>query len=220
MSSEFKQKSISLRIKGYSVREISNMLSVSKGSVSTWVRNVVLTSEQKLYLKEKIHSPEVVERRRQSRLQNETKKKELFMSEISKEISKIDKEMLKMIGIAIYWGEGAKTMKGMARIRNSDPVLIKGMMRFFREVCNISGDRFHAHIHIHSRNATREAEDYWSIITGIPLSQFYKTYSIKSKSSKNIRNSLKYGTVDVGVCDTKMLLRILGWLEGMKKQLI
>jgi hypothetical protein len=41
----------------------------------------------------------------------------------------------------------------------------------------------------------------------------------KSKNNKNIRKTLKYGTVDVGVCDTKLLLKILGWIEGFKKQL-
>ncbi len=44
-------KSIELRKEGLSINEISRRLNVSKGSVSSWVRKVELTSDQKLYLK-------------------------------------------------------------------------------------------------------------------------------------------------------------------------
>lgn len=219
MKSDIKKKSIDLRQKGYSVKEISDKLSVAKSTVSTWVRNITLTSQQKLLLKNKNHSPEIIERRRQTRLKNELNRRNLLIKESSKDIKKISKDMLKIIGIGIYWGEGAKTMKGMARVSNSDPAIIKMIMRFFREICEVPENRFHAHIHIHSPEAIEDSERYWSDITGIPISQFYKTYAIKSKGSKSLRTTLKYGTIDVGVCDTKLLLRILGWIEGFKQQL-
>ncbi len=219
MKSKLRQKSIEMRREGYSVKEIADTLSVAKGSVSTWVKDVTLTLQQKLRLKNKTHSPDVIEKRRQSRLKNEFNKKTLAIAEASKEIRKIDKDMLKMIGIALYWGEGGKTMTGMARISNSDPAIIKIGLRFFREICNVEENRFFVHIHIHSVEAVQRAEKYWSNITGIPISQFYKTYTIKSKGSKNLRQTLQYGTIDVGVCDTKLLLKILGWIEGLKKQL-
>ncbi len=219
MKTNFKQKSIKLRQKGYSIKEIAAILSVSKGSVSTWVRDVILTKDQKLNLKYKTHSPEVINKRRNSRLRNELFKRQFIINKASEDIGKIDKDMLKMIGISLYWGEGGKT-NGIARISNSDPSVIKVAMRFFREICKVDENRFRAHIHIHSKEVIKEAEKYWSNIIGIPITQFYKTYSIKSKSSKNIHNKLQYGTVDVGVCDTKLLLTILGWIEGVKKQLI
>ena len=220
MSSKNKQKSIELRKQGYYVGEIASKLHVAKGSVSTWVKNVILTSQQKLYLKNKTHFPEVIEKRRQSRLRNENDKRNKIINEASIEIKKINKDMLKMIGIALYWGEGGKTMKGMVRVSNSDPMVIKMSMKFFREVCNVEESKFHAHIHIHSVDVVKEAEEYWSNITKIPLNRFYKTYTLKSKSSKNIRKTLQYGTIDIGVYDTKLLLRILGWIEGLKKQLL
>lgn len=219
MKSKFKQKSIEMREEGYSVKEIADTLNVAKGSVSTWVKNVALTSSQKLRLKQKSHSPEVIEKRRQSRLKNESDKKKQIIDAAAKEIAKINKQELKILGLGLYWGEGSKTMKGMARISNSDPSIIMMGMRFFREVCEVKEEKFRAHIHIHSKEATEEAEKYWSKITGIPTSQFFKTYAIKSKSSKNLRQTLKYGTLDIGVGDTRLLLRILGWIDGLKKQL-
>lgn len=219
MPSNNREKAIDLRRKGYSVSEISDKLSVSNGSISNWVKNVVLTEKQKLFLKNKSYTQEVIEKRRLTRIRNESRKRESIILKHSNEISKIDKNMLKMIGIALYWGEGAKTMNGMARISNSDPSLIKIGMRFFREICEVDNSKFRAHIHIHSIDAVMSAEKYWSDVTGIPISQFYKTYHIKSKSSKNTKNNLKYGTLDIGVCDTSLLLRIIGWIEGLKKQL-
>jgi len=219
MKLEIRLNSIELRKKGYSVREISETLSVSKSSVSTWVKDVVLTDKQKILLKDKRNSLDVIEKRRQTRLKNEADKKRVSISVASEDIRSIDKNMLKMIGVAMYWGEGGKTMKGMARISNSDPDVIRLSMRFFREICEVKEDRFRAHIHIHSLDMVQEAQEYWSKIVGIPVSQFYKTYVIKNKNKNKIRDTLRYGTLDVGVCDTKLLLKILGWIEGIKKQL-
>lgn len=220
MKTKLKEKSIGLRQQGYSVKEIAEILKVARGSVSTWVRDVELTAQQKLRLKTKIHSPEVIEKRRKSRLHNEQDKKVVLINAAAREIGKIDRNMLTMIGLGLYWGEGAKTMKGMARLSNSDPTIIKMGMRFFREICKVSEEKFRGHIHIHSEDAIEDAEKYWSQVTGVPRSQFYKTYSVKSKSSKDLRQTLQYGTLDIGVCDTKLLLKILGWIEGLKKQLI
>jgi transposase len=218
MKINLRKKSIKLRQKGHSIKEIAEMLLVAQGSVSTWVRDVVLSPEQKLKLKMKNHSPEVVERRRQSRLANEKLKKNIQINEAAGSIEKIDLKSLKILGLGLYWGEGAKTTKGMARISNSDPAVVMMCMRFFREICHVPEHRFRAHIHIHSVDAIKEAEKYWSKVVGLPLSQFYKTYAIKSKSSKNIRKTLPYGTLDIGVADTKLLLKILGWIEGLKRQ--
>jgi hypothetical protein len=219
MRLDFKQKSIKLRRQGHSVKEISEALSVSMGSVSTWVRGVSLTPAQKLHLKHKTHSPAVIEKRRQSRLKNELSKKTIDIDASAKEIKKIDRNTLMMIGLGLYWGEGSKKGRGVVRISNSDPAIIMMAMRFFREICVIEEKRFRGHIHIHSEANVKGVEQYWSQIAKIPLSQFYKTYTVKSKSSKNIRHTLPFGTLDIGVCDTKLLLKILGWIEGLKKQL-
>lgn len=219
MNLKLKEQSMVLRKQGHSVKEISEMLSAAKGSVSTWVRDIVLTPQQKLRLKNKNHSPEIVAKRRATRLKNESDKKALRIAEAAKEIRKIDRDMLTMIGIGLYWGEGAKRTKGMARISNSDPAIIKMSMRFFREICGVQESRFRGHIHVHSPDVVKKSEKYWSDITGVPMSQFFKTYALKSKSSKNLRQTLPYGTLDIGVGDTQLLLRILGWIDGIKKQL-
>jgi len=213
-----KSLAIDLRKNGYSVKEISKRIDAAQGSVSTWVREVILSPEQKLKLKNNIHSPEVIEKRRKSRLQNQDHKRKALMTIAADEIKPLDSDALRLIGIALYWGEGAKTKMGVARVTNSDPTLIRMIMRFFREVCQVPEEKFRAHIHIHSKTAVKDAEKYWSGITAISLDHFYKTYCIKSKSSKNKRFSLPHGTLEVAVNDTSLYLKIMGWMEGLRKQ--
>ena len=213
-----KQQAIDLRKKGLSVKNISKQLNVALGSVSTWVRTVVLTPDQKLALKKHCHSPEVVDKRRLSRLYNQAVKRRFITDAASDEIGTMENDVLKIVGAALYWAEGAKSKIGVARLTNSDPALIKLTKRFFKEVCNVPESKFRGHIHIHSVDAVKKAEKYWSTVSQIPLTQFYKTYSIPSKVSKHKRLTLPYGTFEISVNDVGLHLKILGWINGLKKQ--
>ncbi len=88
-------------------------------------------------------------------------------------------------------------------------------MKFFKRVCKVPKEKFRAHIHIHPHLDIKKAENYWSSISGIPLKQFYKTYSKPNKSSQSKKNSLPFGTFDIYVHSTELFLKIKGWIEGI-----
>ena len=90
-------------------------------------------------------------------------------------------------------------------------------MCFFRKVCKVREEKFRAHIHTHSHLNINKALKYWSGITNLPLTQFYKTYAKPSIASKNKKDSLPYGTVDIIICDTNLFLKIAGWTNKIKK---
>jgi len=213
-----KEQAINLRKRGLSVNKIAEKLGAPQSSVSLWVRSVQLSHEQTVILKKHSHSPSVIEKRRQSRLANESVKRMAAINTSAKDISHMDKKTLLILGTALYWAEGGKSKLGVARVTNTDPDLIRMTMRFFREVCDVPEDKFRAHIHIHAPEAAERAEKYWSQISGIPLKHFYKTYTIKSKATKNRRFSLPYGTLEVAVNSIGVHLMILGWIEGLKRQ--
>jgi len=219
MKKEEQLKAISLRKKGTSVKDIAKTLKVAKSSVSLWVRDVKLTSRQLKVLKDKMNSFEVIERRRTSRIYNENIKRKAIMFEAGKEISKISHRDLQIIGLCLYLGEGSKAQRGAAKLANSDPAVIKIMMRYFREVCLVPENKFRAHIHTYSHLNAEEAEVYWSNVSGIPRSQFYKTYSKPSIASKGKKDSTPYGTVDLTVCSTELYLQIMGQIEKIKQLL-
>lgn len=212
-----KEKARELRKKGYSINQIVKEAGFSKASVSLWVRDIILTKEQKRGLSERGRSVESVERRRINRLHNENKKRQIIIDNAKKDFTSISQENLKLIGIILYLGEGGKTARGMARLANSDPSVIKIMMRFFREICNVPESKFRASIHTFAHTDIKKTEKYWSKISGISRNQFFKTYIKPSSASLQKRNTLPFGTFDIYVCDTKLFLTIMGWIERIKE---
>jgi predicted transcriptional regulator len=213
MKSTERSKARTLRSNGMSMKDIAKKLGVSKASVSLWVRDVVLSSEQRTKLNSRGFSVDAIEKRRINRMANTNQRHSLVIDAAKKEINPISKYELLLIGSTLYWGEGGKTKRSMATIANSDPLVIKVMVRFFTEICNVPADKFRGHIHTFSHLNTESAENYWSKISGIPRTQFYKTYSKPSIASKGKKDSLPYGTFQIYVCDTTVFLKIKGWIE-------
>ena len=212
-----KEKARILRKKGYSMNQIVRETGFPKASVSDWTRDIVLTKTQKKKISEMGRSVESIERRRLSRLSNERAKRQIIVDEAKKDYTHISQGQLKLIGIILYLGEGGKTERGSARISNSDPLVIKIAMRFFREVCGVKEERFRGNIHAFAHTDVEKTEKYWSKITGISRYQFQKTYIKASSASLQKRYTLPHGTFSINVSDTKIFLTIMGWIEKIKE---
>lgn len=209
-----------LRKEGYSIAEIVKKTKSAKGSVSLWVRDIILTESQKNKISKNGRSFNSIEKRRRSRLENENKKIEFAIKNAKKDLISLNKKDLMMIGISLYIGEGSKTKKGTLSVTNSDPSVIMIMLRFFREVCGVPENKFRCHIHTFEGNNIEETEKYWEGVTKIPRKQFYKTYAKASISSLSKRKTLSFGTLDLSVNDTQLFLRVMGWIEKTKELLI
>ena len=206
-----------MRKAGRSMQYIAQSLNVAKSSVSEWVRDIELSFSKLEKLRQNPFSSVAIERRRISRLRNEQEKRDKLMNAAAADFTSLSQADLKVIGIIFYWAEGGKTERGMIRFANSDPAVIKIAMRFFREICGVKEEKFRGHIHTHSHLNSKKALKYWSEITRIPLRQFYKVYSKPSIASKNKRDSLPYGTLDIVICDTSLFLRVMGWINKIKQ---
>ncbi len=215
-----RQKACLLRKQGKSINEIVKEAGLSKASVSGWVRDIILTKAQRKRISKKGRSFESIERRRASRLFNEKVKRQIIVDNAKKDYARLSLKELKLIGIVLYLGEGAKTIRGLVRLSNSDPAIIKIMMRFFREICNVPENKFNGYIHTFTHANINKTEKYWSKISGIPRNQFYKTYIKPSAASLHKRKTLPFGTFDIYICDTKLFLTIMGWIEKIKDILL
>jgi len=204
-----------LRSLGYSFNEIHKELGVAESSVSLWVRDIKLTSEQKLELSQKGIQKGVIEQRRETRLKNESAKRQIITDAATKEIKNLSERELWLVGVMLYWAEGGKTQRGLVRFSNSDPEMIKIMMVFFRKICNVPEEKFRGYIHIHPHLDYKKAEEYWSNISGVPLNKFFKTYRKMNPSSKNKKDNLLFGTFDIYVLSTELFLKISGWAKGI-----
>lgn len=216
-----KNKALELRKQGKSISEIAEKLSVSKSIVSRWCRDIGLTKKQidALYRKMMIGSykgrMKFLERVRKLRKEETLKLKK----EGIEEIGKIDKRDLFTAGVALYWAEGTKSPNAEeTSFSNSDPKMILWMLKWFKEVCNITKDRLVVQIRINEIHKDRvsEVENYWSRLTKIPLNQFTKTVLIKINSKKVYSNNNHYGTVRITVRKgTQLRRKIIGWIEGL-----
>ena len=213
---EEKVLAIRLRKKGLSYKEILLKVNVSKDTISRWCRDVVLSQEQiEHLLKRKLQGGEkgrlVAAKMKHDKRIEET---EYLLNLGEKEVGKLTKRDKFVTGIALYAGEGGKKSLSFA---NSDPKIIKFMMNWFREFCNIPETKFHGAIWIHDNLDPKNAINFWSNLTLIPNTQFYKTYIAKNKvDSKKIRKNIhKYGVFSIIITDIKMHRLVMGWMSGV-----
>ncbi|MBU4350934.1 hypothetical protein KKD19_06430 [Patescibacteria group bacterium] len=141
----------------------------------------------------------------------------LIQKKSSKEINKISKKELKLIGTALYWAEGYKKTNWTLVFCNSDPDIIKIIMRFFRETCKVPEKKFKVKVQIHPNIPEMAAKKYWSKVAKLSISKFRKSLKQLPKSSKSKRkfNTLPYGTFRISISDVRLVNKIKGWIKGI-----
>ena len=195
-------EAVRLRKMGHSLNEVADKLDVSKSSASYWLRDIALSPRAKDRLSKKIKRGQIIAA--ENKRENTQNKINEYFNEAAKvlknkEISNIDK---KIICSLVYWCEGAKDLRSGVQFANSDPYLAKLFVQLLRENYKIDDKKFHACVHIHSYHNPKTQIDYWSNVTGIPKSQFFKPY-LKKNSGKNIHAdyqgciSIRYNDVNV-----------------------
>jgi hypothetical protein len=215
-------KARNLRKKGVSIRDISKRLKVSRGSASLWCRDVVLAKEQIERLHKRMVRGGYSGRLKGAHVQKESKQKKIryYTEKGKQDILQISKRELFIGGLALYWGEGSKK-DPRVRFSNSDPMIIKFIMRWFREILKVAEDRFIMRVTINKihKEGLDDVSTYWSKESGIPTEQFRKSILIKAKNEKIYENHFQhYGTLSVGIAKSSGLFyQIMGWLEALGK---
>ncbi|MBU4376168.1 MAG: hypothetical protein KKD29_01670 [Candidatus Omnitrophica bacterium] len=208
-----------LRSDGWSLRAIAAQTKCSKGSVSKWISDIHLTDEQI----ERLKSNQDKGRAKAAKHPRSSKQKWAnirngIIASSQKEISsKYSNKILKIVGAALYWAEGYNASRNAIVFANTDPRMIKLIMLFFREICKVPEGKFRGKIFIHPHLNVKEAEKYWSNVSGISLAQFNKPLLAISKSSLGKRDTLPFGTFSVMIGDVYVCSRIKGWIQGMSK---
>lgn len=123
-------------------------------------------------------------------------------------------EKLKMAGVILYWGEGAKLRGKNASIdfANSNSVMIKVFVRFLREICGVDEKRLRVYLYCYSNQDIESLLNYWYKITCIPLHQFTKPYVRKDFLPEKI-GTMEYGMIHVRYADKKLLIQMDNWIK-------
>lgn len=210
-----KNLAVKMRRRGASYGDIRAKISVSKGTLSTWLKDIELSPTQiKTLLKGREVSRYAAGEKRKTERKIKTKK---LVELAKKEFVEMIKSPLFLIGLSLYWAEGDKHKQERVKFTNSDAVLIAIMMRWFREICHVPENKFRIALHIHNIHVTKDVKTYWSALTGIPINQFQKVY-IKPSSLKYRRNILYNGTCAIVVHNKDLFRRITGWKEALAER--
>ena len=221
-SSGLKDSAIKLRQSGKSYGYIMKALNIcSKGTISYWLKDVILTKESKKLLSK---NSESAYRRglynANKERQEKTKSENIeYLSLGRDKINHINIHNLAVLGAALYWGEGTKsepknTSYRMLSFANSDPLMVSVFMKFLRKVLIVPEDKIRGGIHIYPSINKDGAKTFWSKITKIPEDRFYIVEQI-SKASKSKRpiNLLPFGTVVIRISGRKYFYIIKGMID-------
>jgi len=191
---ELLKKGIFLRQQGYSFKEISEKLNISKSTASIWLRDVkVSVSGKKRILK-------LGDRGRQKGVITSKKKRQKAWQQMADKTVTFKKNLLdyrtshlKILLAMLYWGEGYKNGRSLV-FMNSDPEMIKIYLFLLRKSFKINENKLRAVIHLHEYHNQAEMINYWAGIMGISKKQI----AIYKKDNTGIRKKLDYkGCVSV-----------------------
>ncbi len=213
---EVKQKALGLRKEGYSYSYISKLTQIPKSTLSEWLTNID-------YSPNKYTLDTIGKARTASGLKKHLiKVKSLDSAKIraEKDIGKLSKRDLFMLGLGVYIGEGTKSFDS-TRITNADPKIIKFSIRWLKEICGLETKNLRIRIHLYPDNDEEKCVNFWSKETGIPISQFLKSIVDRRNNKKvNKRGKLPFGTAHlslVGFRDKRFGVNlhrlILAWID-------
>jgi hypothetical protein len=216
---EKKKKVEDLRRLGLSYSEIQKHISISKDTISRWCKNISLSDDQlqKLLLRKKnggikgsLIGAKVLQKRREEQTLS------LYTSS-RKEIGRLSGRDEFIAGIALYAAEGTKTDR-VCEFTNADPEMIRFMVLWLRKFCNIDESKLRGSIWLHDDLDEKQAKKFWEELTGIPQSQFFKTYLVKRKAKIQRKQLHSYGIFSLRYLDSALSRRIIGWIAGLLGQ--
>jgi hypothetical protein len=223
-----KLKAIELRKQGNSYNQINKKLAIPKSTLSYWLRDFKISQKSKEKISARAHKLSIdglIKRNKNQTIL--AKERSLNIRAVAKEEGlKMLKDSLFLTGLALYWAEGYKKGAYGSKWKsidfaNSDPEMIKVIMKFFRKFLGIDDSKIKVQLMAHKNIDIEKAIIFWSKITKLPKNQFFKTSVAVSKASKNKRDpkSLIYGTVHIRINDVKLFFRIIGWLDCLKEKI-
>jgi|SRR3989338_4029134 len=207
--SELKIRARALRNSGKSIKDIARITGVSQSTVSLWCRDIKLTKEQ---------TQEILDEKQylitQGRLKgaNFQRMKRVNAIKIAvqeaKKLNKLTEGEFFIGGLALYLAEGTKTY-GTVQFTNSNKMIIKFMIKWFRRFYNINNMdiKFSIHINAIHKNREKEIVSFWRRYLRAKPENFTNIRYVKTRPAKKYENhAAYYGTMDFRIKKSTNLL--------------
>ncbi len=215
---------IKLRKQGQSYNQISAALKVPKSTLSNWLKDIPLSAEAQAKILARTNANAIVKliarNKRQTAISQA--RHQIIRQEAKKEAKKLLTDPLFLAGVSLYWAEGYKQGAHGSKWKsidfaNSDPEMIRLMMKFFIKFLGLKKTEIRIQLMLHNPKDSLKTVDFWHNLTGIPKANFIKTCHVISRASLQKRNKkLEYGTVHIRINDVSRFFRLIGWIDGLQ----
>ncbi|MEA2901482.1 MAG: hypothetical protein QOH36_1369 [Actinomycetota bacterium] len=215
---DVRQQAIVMRRAGLSYREIRDELSVSKSTLSLWLRDVPLSDEQRDAMVRRAVGLSVS--RADANRALRTRRRVEMQAAARAQVGTLAESELFVAGVVAYWAEGAKNkpwrMGEGVKFMNSDPALIRVFLAWLRLV-DVSVDRLVFRLYIHESGDVAGSVGFWSEVVGVSADKV--TTTLKRHNPRTVRKNTEddyHGCLAIYVRRSAELnLRIAGWFEGI-----
>ncbi len=205
-------RAIELRRRGFSYRDILQEVRVAKSTLSRWLMDLPLTEDEKRYLKTRNDAN--ISRGRikaaTAHRSNRLARDEALRSVAETEFETHRLDPLFVIGVALYWAEGAKRSDTF-HFMNSDVDMVKVMLAWLEKFPGIGRHELRYRLYIHKPYEFERCEEYWSEKANIPRDRFvktiYKSTSLLVKKRPNYKGCLR---IEVPK-STQLLRKMILW---------
>ena len=172
-----KLEAITLRRKGYSIKDIEKMLGIPRSTLSGWLHSVPLTKKQQNKLNQRakigLANARIVAVRWHNAQKNDRLEK---AAQIGGEIlKKIPRNALTLeLALAfLYLGEGSK-LNDSTSIGSSDPRIAKYFVKCLTKIYSVPTEKIKCYLHLRADQDPEKLKRYWSKEISLPLTNFGK----------------------------------------------
>ena len=218
-----RERSLEMRRKGASIGVIAKTLGVSKSTVSAWCQDIALTKAQIDANHAEMHKAGVralllvAEKRRRERIRNI----ERFARMGSRDVGRLSKRDLFILGLGLYWGEGYKNGSEETAFTNSDPCMVRVYVSWLEKIYGVAKRDLVFRISINQIHEKRfeAVMNFWTGFLGVREDQFTKPSFIKAPVKKVYANNDEYyGVLRVKARNgVNLRRRILGSLQKLRQ---
>ncbi|MFZ2886591.1 MAG: hypothetical protein WA021_02090 [Minisyncoccia bacterium] len=202
-----RDKALELRIKhqlGFGT--IAKQLSVSKGTLSRWLKDYPLSEKRVLELRRENWSKSEAKRelfRQTMRKKRDARTQKHYLA-VRKKFKKLTRQSLFVAGLMLYLAEGDKKNEYHIGLANTDAELIKFFIWWLEEFLNISKSKMRGLLHLYEDMNLEKERKYWVEQTSLPRKQFYKDQIRPIRpGSFSYPESFRHGTCKIYVNGVK-----------------
>ncbi|MEU9401363.1 hypothetical protein [Streptomyces sp. NPDC048242] len=183
---DLRERARELRLQGWTYDRIQLELGCSRSSVSLWVRDLPRPERR---------TPEeasaIARKGWEERLRVREEERRRTKEQAVRAVGALSERELFLIGIGLYWAEGAKDKPYDRRENvtfvNSDPGMIEVFLAWL-DLLGVARERLRFMVLIHESADIPAAEHYWADLVGADPSAFNKT-GLKRHNPKTVRKN-------------------------------